>query len=118
MLDSLQQRRHELLLALRSGKLSQLRHSLMFGTWGHIGSGLSHRRSVAPVILTRQHEDRVFLNIDLPNPATNVPTSEVKIQVAVENAVGSGGVEVQMSWRLTRGAVGHIICEALGFAVW
>lgn len=55
---------------------------------------LSHGRRVAPIVLASEHVDRAGSSVDAGQPRVPVPAAEVKVEIAVEDAVGLGGVRV------------------------
>jgi len=59
-----------------------------------VTSCLCHGRSIAPIVLTCQHEDRAFLGIDLADAGAAVPAAEVEVKVFVEDPVGLGGIQM------------------------
>ena len=74
--------------------MSQVLHSSHLGALDLIRRRLAHVRCSTPVILARQKVDRAFAAVDLVDAVAGVETTEVEVQVTMEDAVGLAGVHV------------------------
>jgi hypothetical protein len=74
--------------------MPQSLHSLHLGPFNLIRCRLTHLRCRRPIVLTCEEVDWAFLGVYLGNAVAGIEAAEVEVEVAVEDAVGLGGVEV------------------------
>lgn len=86
--------RHELCRVLRRWEMAQLRHRLEIRPGYLIRRLLAHLGGIRPIELTREQVNGAFLDVDLAHAIAAVPTTEVEVEISVEDAVSLAGVEV------------------------
>lgn len=74
--------------------MTQALHSLEVCALDLLGSGLAHSRRGAPIKLTSEQIDGTFLDVNGGHSVTRVETAKIKVEIAVEDAVGLGAVQV------------------------
>lgn len=74
--------------------MTQALHSLEVCALGLLGSALAHSRCGAPIVLASEEIDGALLDFDAGHSVTRVETAKIKVEIAVEDAVGLGAVQV------------------------
>ena len=85
MVNRLNKMRHKLRRIFRRGEMTKIRHGLVHRSGYLVCRLLSHLWGVGPVVLAGQHVYGTVLGIDRGYAGSSVPTSEVEVEVAVED---------------------------------
>jgi len=85
MINRLNKMRHKLRRIFRRREMTQIRHRLVHRSGYLVRRLLSHLWGVGPIVLAGQHVYGTVLGIDRGYAGSSVPTSEVEVEVAVED---------------------------------
>ena len=85
MINRLNEMRHKLRRILGSWEVTEVWHRLVHRSGYLVRRLLSHLWGVRPIVLAGQHVYGAVLGIDRGYAGSSVPTSEVEVEVAVED---------------------------------